>query len=109
MTGTPLMFSVGTTSSVFRNGWISVCTFGCNAPTTTSCPRSLRRRPSSNIRNDLPTPDAYPRKTLSRPRAGDCAVSVFSMTGRLYRHLWLVPIANQVKFHQEADRHKDLR
>ena len=40
----------------------------CRAPTTTSWPRSLRRRPSSNMRYDLPTREAYPRKTLRRPR-----------------------------------------
>ena len=33
-------------------------TLGWSAPTTTSCPRALRRRASSNIRNDLPTPEA---------------------------------------------------
>src|ERR1019366_7622177 len=40
----------------------------CAAAITTSWPRSLRRRPSSNMRNDLPTRGAYPRKILRRPR-----------------------------------------
>ena len=34
-----------------------------------SWPRCFLRRPSSNMRADLPTPDAYPRKTFSLPRA----------------------------------------
>ena len=41
---------------------------GCMAAITTSSPRWLRRRPSSKSLNDLPTPDAYPRKILSWPR-----------------------------------------
>src|ERR1017187_7551825 len=58
----------GTTSRRDRISAMSGVTPLCTAPTTTSWPRSLRRRPSSNMRNDLPTRGAYPRKILSRPR-----------------------------------------
>ena len=58
ITGTPPIWWQGRISSA-RTAWaMSGGMSGCTAATTTSSPRSWRRRPSSNRRNDLPTPDA---------------------------------------------------
>src|SRR5580658_2200705 len=68
ITGTPSTSRSGITSSLLRTHSISCEVLGWIAPTTTSWPRSCRLRPSSSMRNDLPTPEAYPRNTFSRPR-----------------------------------------
>src|ERR1700683_5471571 len=68
ITETPPTSRRGMTSSLLRTHSVSCEVLGWIAPTTTSWPRSCRLRPSSSMRNDLPTPEAYPRNTFSRPR-----------------------------------------
>ena len=56
--------------------------FAWTAPTITVSAPDLRRRPSSNMRNDLPTPESSLKKIFRRPVSG--LLFAFQVTEKLF-------------------------
>ena len=101
MTGTPETSRVGMISSARTISATLESASGCMAATTTSSPRSRRRRPSSNSLNDFPTPEVYPRK-IFRP------TSAFGPFRRLHLPKQCVRVAGRTAVSVSAQRHATI-